>query len=336
MFIKAMRLFLIVFSFTIILGTMGVLSPAAAAPQTIVFTDNQWDSQMFHNELAKFIVENAFEGYEVRVSTGSSTLNWQGIINGDVDLDIESWTDNIATYEDDVARGDIVPLGVLVPDSAQGFYVPRYMIEGDPKRGIEPLTPDLKSVPDLVKYASVFQDPEAPGRGRIYGAVPGWMIDAVMYKKYEYYKLNEGYNYFRVGSEAVLFASLASAYNLGDPWVGYCYEPTWITGKLDVVLLEDAPYDPELFPMGACEVPKQALRIVCGGHFPQKAPELLDFFKKYKTGSAAVSEALARLENTKESHAQTAVWFLKKYDTLLDDWLTPEQAKKVRGALTRF
>ncbi|MDR1731893.1 MAG: hypothetical protein LBR61_07345 [Synergistaceae bacterium] len=306
----------------------------AAASQLIVFSNNQWDSQMFHNELAKFIIENGFEGYRVEFSTGSSNLNWQGMINGDVDLDIESWTDNIATYPQDVARGDVIPLGILVPDSAQGFYVPRYMIEGDASRGIKPLTPDLKNVADLIRYAHVFKDPEEPGRGRLYGAVPGWMIDEIMFKKYGYYKLDETWNYFRTGSEAVLFASLESACNLGEPWVGYCYSPSWITGKLDLVLLEDAPYDPELFQKGACEVPKQPLRIVCGSHFPDKAPELLDFFKKYKTGSTLVSEALAHLKDTRESHQRTVVWFLQNHDSLLDDWLTPEQAAKVRTALS--
>jgi len=77
------------------------------------------------------------------------------------------------------------------------------------------------------------------------------------------------------------------------------------------------------------------LRIVCGGHFPEKAPELLDFFKKYKTGSASVSGALSHLEETRESHANTAVWFLKSHDNLLDEWLTREQAQKVRDALAK-
>ena len=337
MFEKHNRLFFRTLCATLgfFLGLFYAPATVKAAPQQIVFTNNQWDSQMFHNEIAKFIVENGFDGYEVALSTGSSTLNWQGMINGDVDLDIESWTDNVATYADDTARGDIVPLGVLVPDSAQGYYVPRYVIEGDPARGIKAVAPDLKSVADLAKYADVFKDPENPNLGRIYGAIPGWMIDGIIYKKYMHYNLNVGYNYFRVGSEAVLFASLASAYNLGEPWVGYCYEPTWITGKLDVVLLEDAPYDPALYEEGACEIPKQPLRIVCGGHFPKKAPELLDFFKKYQTGSAFVSEALAYLEESKESHAKAAVWFLKKNDPILDEWLTPEQAKKVRDALAR-
>ncbi len=306
-----------------------------AAPKKIVFTSNQWDSQMFHNEVAKFIVENAFDGYEVETSTGSTTLNWQGIINGDVDLDIESWTDNVTTYHEDVARKDIIPLGVLVPDSAQGFYVPRYIIEGDEKRGIKPSAPDLKTVKDLKKYPHLFKDPEDHSYGRIYGAIPGWMIDNIMHKKFLLYGLDEGFNYFRVGSEAVLFASLASAYNLGEPWVGYCYEPAWITGKLDLVLLDDAPYDPALYEQGACAIPKQQLMIVCGGHFPEKAPELLDFFKKYRTGAELVSKALAYLEEKKASHSEAAVWFLKENDYLLNDWLTPEQAEKIRTALAK-
>ena len=162
------------------------------------------------------------------------------------------------------------------------------------------------------------------------------MIDEIMYKKYLHYKLDvAGYNYFRLGSEAVLFAAMASAYNLGEPWVGYCWEPAWVMGKMDVVLLEDAPFDPDIYQEGACEIPKQALRISAGGHFPEKAPELLGFFKNYKTGSNLVSEALNHMEETKESHANTAVWFLKKYGNALDDWLAPEQAKKVRDALAK-
>ena len=334
---KSLRLSSLVICIT--LGFLMFLSPepaAWAAPKRIVFSNSQWDSQMFHNEVCKFIVENGFDGYKVDYSTGSSTLNWQGIINGDVDFTLECWWDNVATFADDVARGDVIPLGVNVPDSAQGFYVPRYMIEGDPARGIEPMTPGLRSVADLAKYPHVFKDPENPAKGRIYGAIPGWMIDNTMYKKYLYYKLDAGYNYFRVGSEPVLFASLASAYNLGDPWVGYCYEPTWISGKLDIVLLEDAPFDPELYKEGGCEIPRQELLIVCGGHFPEKAPELVDFFKSYKTGSGLVAEALAYMESTKEPHARAAVWFLKKYDPLLDEWLAPEQAKKVRDALSKL
>ena len=308
----------------------------AATQKTIVFSNNQWDSQLFHNAVAKFIVENGFDNYKVNYSTGSSNLNWQAMIIGDVDLDIESWTENVATYQRDVAEKTIVPLGVLVPDSAQGFYVPSYVIKGDPKRGIKAAAPQLRTVDDLKKYASVFKDPEKLSRGRIYGSIPGWMIDEIMFKKYKYYKLDKDYNYFRVGSEAVLFASIASAYNLGEPWVGYCYEPTWVTGNLDLTLLEDAPYNAKGYKEGRTEIPKQPLRIVSSSYFSKKAPDLVPFFSKYRTGSKLVSKVLAHIKNTGDSHEKVVIWFLKNNDALLDEWLAPENAQKVRIALKKI
>ncbi|MCR3922255.1 MAG: ABC transporter substrate-binding protein [Firmicutes bacterium] len=321
--------------FVLMLSLLLVLSGCSSESEdvTITFTDNGWDSQMLHNEIAKQIVENAYDGYAVELSTGSSTMNWQAIIAGDVDLDIESWTDNVATYADDVANGDIVNVGVLVPDSAQGFYVPRYVIEGDSALGIEAVAPDLKSVEDLKKYAEFFPDDEDPSMGRIYGAIPGWMADEILFKKYEFYGLDETFNYARLGSEATLFASLASAYNLGEPWVGYCYEPTWITGKLDLVLLEDAPYDRELYLEGKSSFPAQELKIVSSNQFAEKAPDLLEFFQKYETGSQLISNALAHLDDTGATHEETAIWFLKEYDNLLDEWLPAAQAEQMRTYL---
>jgi len=309
---------------------------AAAAPKKIVMTDNQWDSQTIHTYIAKFVIENAFDGYEVELSQGAFTLNWQGVLRGDTDLDLESWTVHTHTYEEDLARGDIIPLGETLTGATEGIYVPRYMIEGDPERGIKATVPDLKHIADLVNYAHIFKDPEDPSKARLYGCVPGWDIDPVMYKKYLHYKLDEaGFKYFRMGSEPMLFMALMNAYLDGEPWVGYIWEPTWITNKLDLVLLEDAPYDPEIFQDGLCASPVHTPMNICHKDFPKKAPDLVDFIKNYKTSVELISEAMAYIEDTKESHARTAIWFLKKYDNLLDDWLTPEQAEKTRNALAK-
>ena len=327
------RVICVMLGFFLVISSMAA---AEAAPRRIVITNLQWDSQMFHNELAKFVIENGFDGFVVDYSVGSTALNWQAMIHGDVDVNIETWADNLPFFPEDVARGDIVPLGVLVPDSAQGFYVPRYVIEGDPERGIEPMTPTLRHVADLVRYAHVFPDPDDPARARIYGGIPGWEITEIMHRKVLHYGLDTvGFNYFRVGSEPILFTSLDAAYNLGEPWVGYLWEPSSIVGRLDLVVLEDEPFDPVLYEQGATEIPRQALLNVSGGHFPEKAPELLDFFRNFKTGSGLVSEALAYLEDTGESHINAAKWFLRTNDNLLDEWLTPEQAERVRSALAR-
>lgn len=332
---RVFALFSVMFFSVLSISALFVLPAPAAAkrPATIVATDNGWDSQKLHNAIAALVVERAFEGYRFEVSTASSTMNWQAIIAGDVDLDIESWTDNVASYAQDVKRGDIVDVGVLVPDSAQGIYVPRYVVEGDAKRGIEPMAPGLKTVADLANYPKLFPDDEDPKRGRIYGSIPGWMADEILHKKYLHYGLDKNFNYVRLGSEATLFASLVSAYNLGEAWAGYCYEPAWVTGRLDLVLLGDAPYDGKLYPEGKCAFPSQELKIVSGRAFAKKAPHLLDFFKKYRTGSALIAEALSYLDEKKVSHEATAVWFLKTHDNLLDQWLPSENAARLRKYL---
>jgi glycine betaine/proline transport system permease protein/glycine betaine/proline transport system substrate-binding protein len=305
----------------------------AGEVKTITVSDNGWDSQKLHNEIAKLVVEHAYDGYTLAQSTASSTMNWQSMIAGDVDLDIESWTDNVATYPDDLAAGDVADVGVLAPDSAQGFYVPRYVVEGDSERGLAPKAPDLKTVRDLEKYPDIFPDDENPSKGRIYGSIPGWMADEILYKKYEAYGLDEYYNYVRLGSEASLFASLVAAYNLGEPWAGYCYEPTWIAGKLDLIMLDDEPYDEALFYDGLCAFPAQPLKITSSQYFADKAPDLLGFFQKYRTGSQLISGALAYLDETGATHEETAVWLLKENDGLLDEWLPAENAKKLRDYL---
>ena len=139
---------------------------------------------------------------------------------------MELWTDNVPTFEADMKTGKLLNLGINFDDDKQGLYVPRYLIEGDAKRGIKALAPDLKTVKDLARYAHLFKDPEDPSKGRLYGAIPGWSIDKILYLKYEAYGLNKNYVYFRSGSEPALNSAFLAAYTKGEPIVGYNYEPT--------------------------------------------------------------------------------------------------------------
>ena len=137
---------------------------------TIVFADCQWDSIKLHNAVAGLIAEEVY-GLSWTEVPASTPIAFQGQAQGEIDVTTETWSDNIPDYQSEIDKGNIIELGVNFDDNAQGFYVPRYVIEGDPERGIEPVAPDLRTVEDLKKYVDVFPDDEDPTKG----STTAWM-----------------------------------------------------------------------------------------------------------------------------------------------------------------
>ncbi|MEG0798523.1 MAG: ABC transporter substrate-binding protein [Acidaminococcaceae bacterium] len=314
----------------LMLGCGGTATKATS--KTIVLSDAGWDSVKFHNAVVNYICT---KGYATQTTTltGSTPITHAALLRGDADVNLETWSDNIPTYQEDVKTGKIVELGINFDDNKQGFYVPRYVLEGDAARGIAPMAPELKTVSDLKDYSDLFVDEEQPGKGRIYGAIPGWAIDEIMYKKFLYYALNANYNYFRPGSDSTLNAAFVAAYAKGEPIVGYNWEPTWLSGKLDLVLLEDAPFQEEAYLQGKTAMRGVPVTIAANPSFLQKQPQIAAFLKKYHTSSALTAEALAYINDHKASYDDAAQHFLRQHPELLKLWLPAEQLQLVEQAL---
>ncbi len=301
----------------------------------IVFANAQWDSIMLHNAIAGVIAESVFD-YSWREIPGSTTVLHEGLIKGEVDVHMEVWTDNIASYRKDLAENKFKQLGVNFDDNYQGIYVPRYVIEGDSERGIEPVAPDLKYVWDLKKYPEVFADDSDSAKGRVYGAIPGWEVDEILHKKYLHYNLDENFIYFRPGSDPALSAAISSAYEKGEPIAAYYWEPTWLLGMYDMVLLEDKPYDEATYLDGETELPPVKVTVCISNDFAEDEAnkELIEFLSKYETSSALTSEGLAYMQESGANYTQTAKWFLSTHEDLLNDWLNNEQVQTLKSHLS--
>ena len=298
----------------------------------IAFADAGWDSVKFHNAVAGLIAEQIF-GYKWREVPGSTTVLHEGLLKGEIDVHMEEWTDNLATYDKDLNEGKFKDLGVNFDDNNQGFYVPRYVIEGDAERGITAMAPDLEYVWDLKKYPDVFPDAEIKGMGRVYGAIPGWEVDEIIHNKYLHYNIDESFVYFRPGSDAAISSALTSAYEKGEPIVAYYWEPTWLMGKYDFVLLKDKSFDADTYLEGKTELPSVKVNIGVSNKFYEQSPEMVEFLTKYETSSALTSEALAHMQETGADYTETANWFLKQHDELIEQWLNPGDAQKIRAYL---
>ena len=156
-----------------------------------------------------------------------------------------------------------------------------------------------------------------------------------MAKKVEAYGLDAYYNYFESGSNAVLDVAISSAWDEQAPIVAYYWEPTWLLGKYDMVLLEDDPYDPEGFQEGLGACPAVTVTVAVSNDFAASDPEYCQFLSNFHMTSAIISEALAYMQDTGEDdYTEVARWLLTEaHPELIDQWLPEDQAEALRSAL---
>lgn len=318
----------------LLLSACGGGSSASGEIETIVLADAGWDSIRVHNGIAATIIEEGY-GINTDVTAGSTAATLQGLREGDINVYMEVWTDNVKeVYEEATEAGEIETVSTNFDDNVQGLYVPTYVIEGDPDRGIEPMAPDLETVEDLKNYPEVFEDPEDPGRGRIINAPSGWAVKEDIDKKFEAYGLGETMNNFAPGSDAAAVADLTDAYNAGEGWVGYYWSPTAVTAQYDLTLLEEPAYDEETFnETGATELPPNDVVVAVHQDLPDQAPDVVDFLSNYETDSAMTEAALSYMMENEASAEEAAMWWMNEYEDVWTSWVSEDVAAQVKEAL---
>ena len=86
--------------------------PAAAGKKGIIFGDMSWDSAMVHNRIVAFIIENGMGYDKSEFMPGGTPIMIQALMKGDIDVDMESWTQNIQElYDRGIKEGTILDLG---------------------------------------------------------------------------------------------------------------------------------------------------------------------------------------------------------------------------------
>ena len=176
--------------------------------RAIVFAGLDWDSAQISNHIAGRILQDGF-GCKFQDVPGSVELI-QGLVRGEIDIMMEVWVNTAPdTYREAISSGDVVDLGLSMIAREYSFLVPRYVIEGDAERGIQPMAPDLRAVADLPRYSSVFQDPEQPGQGVYHNCIVGWNCEQINTDKLATYGLDTFFTNFRPETAPELITNLA-------------------------------------------------------------------------------------------------------------------------------
>ena len=346
---------------SVTLLALAVITAACAAEEdkpTIKIYDGKWSSMWINNAIAGYIIEYGLE-YPIEVVEGGTGTMKPGMSLGDMHVDTEFWHHNFPEWHaEEIAKGQatlaaspedigdwvgIVDTGQVFESSAQGWYVPQYVIDDNP---------GLKSVSDLPDYWEVFKDPEDLSKGIWLNCDIGSNCQMVNRIKATTYGLDEYYNVFEPGTWPTVAATIAGAVTAGDSILTYYYEPTYVVAAYDLVRLEEPPYSPE------CDAKIQALvhdktydegvaaEDVCGYvsaaiyggawvGLEKIAPDVVDFLETYSIGDPMLKKMIAVTEREENplSYEDMAYHFFETYEDLWAKWVSDDEADSIRAAL---
>ena len=329
---------------TLLAGSLLALSlftHAADKPQPIHFGDITWESGSLITELLRIIVEQGY-GYSTDTLPGSTVSLEAALAKNDIQVIGEEWAGRSPAWVKAETEGKVFGLGDTVKGATEGWWVPEYVIKGDPERGIAPLAPELKSVTDLPRYAHVFKDPESPEKGRFLNSPTGWTSEIVNSQKLKAYGLDNDYVNFRSGSGAALDAEITSAIRRGKPVLFYYWSPTPLMGRFSLVRLEEPPFNEAAWktltdannpnPQGSRSLPAK-LSIGVSAPFRNEYPQLVEFFARVDLPIDTLNKALAQMSEKRESPKDAALNFMRDHPAIWKAWLPGEVAERVEAGL---
>lgn len=319
--------------FLLTLGLFMLASCETDDSETILLGEASWASSIFHNRVAGYVLEHGFD-VTVETQPTETAVMIATLPNGDIDVSLELWSDNVPTYADDIADGKYVEVATNFDDNTQGLYVPGYLQDNYEDFG---LSEPILDVQDLLKdeVIALFEDPNDDSKGVVYGGPSSWSATAFLELKMETYGLDAEYNFEMINSGATLAAQIAGAFEKEEPIVSYYWEPTSLMGLYDLKLLDDTPYSVEDFEAGRGAFPTVDVNVVTRPGFAEDFPEVNLFLSKYETSSALTNAALGYMEENDATPEEAAIWFLQQNDAWLQSVLAdnPGVYELVKAAL---
>lgn len=290
--------------------------------KTVKFAGLNWESGMLLTGVMQAVLER---GYGCRTDSlpGNSITMEQALANNDIQVFAEEWIGRSEAWNKAAAADKVVAIGEPIKGATEGWYVPRYLIEGDAQRGVSAKAPDLKRIADLPAYSALFRDPEEPAKGRFYNCPAGWTCERENTDKMIKHGLESHFVNYRPGTGPALDAAIASSYKRRQPILTYYWSPTALLGKYDLVKLEEAPGDEAHIK----------IQVGVSKAFHDNNPELMALFAKINIPIDLLNRNLAIMADERLKADKVAERFLKDNPEVWQQWVSPEAEQKIHASL---
>lgn len=323
------------------------LSSCRYEKEKIIIGKGSWESNDFYNQIMKIIIE---EGYEIDVDFKPVTtpILVEGLKRGDIHVNVETWSENMPTYNEDILNGHYEELSINFNDNEQGIFTTKYFakyIANELNKSIDEL-----SYEDLILFKDYLpRDPNDHNKVLIYGGTTEWEVTDFFINKFQneelYPKLVENFTFEPIRQTPALNQLLINAYESyintnqitkDSVWVGYNWKPTSVMGRFEMVLIKDK-YEEYVKETGQGNIPENNITVVAIKEIKEKHPEIYKMLKNVQTSSNDASLALAHLEeDDNRTILDTAVWWMIENEDVWSTWVTTSAKQKIMFYLNGF
>ncbi len=265
---------------------------------TLYLVDQDWNGQLVTTAVAQILLEQEM-GHTVatKFAPADSAPLFLGLENGDFHFVCCNWPSYSAELLNEYVDGEeatVERMGPVGISGETGWYVPSYVVNGDPERGIEAAAPNLRSVADMDQYKSVFATSDTGTSGRLLEFTPAW--DTRPEERLEAFGID--FQVVFAGYEGAALAELDAAFQRGDPIITYLWEPHWAHAKYDLIPIEMPEWTSDCYPDGErfdCGYPTDPVTKLMWPGLEEEFPEAFEFLNNFQMTNAQQNEIVLNL-----------------------------------------
>jgi glycine betaine/proline transport system substrate-binding protein len=249
------------------------------------------------------------------------------------------WSDDLQLTDNSRARytgakklGSVFQFGLR-----QGFWVPRYMSRALPK---------LATIEGVLSHPEFFPHPTNKTRGAFFGCPSTLNCGITSRQMYKAFAMAEsGFEYVEPDSIDQLFQSLHEAYEKGNGWFGYLWEPTSALGEHDMARVDEGTdtnavkWISQIQTVANADPERNRYPWLHADTYVTNGSELDALVLKYLTRRTFPADVFSHLLSWKEvknaSARETAQYFLRQYEVIWSNWVDFDSAGRVRNALMK-
>ncbi len=228
--------------------SLGVV-PSVHAAKKLTAPDPDWTGGVVTCRVLQYILENEMDYKVKKITMPSGPGVMEALRAGDLDFACESWP-SYSTAKNKYVKeyggdGSVIYYAETGVVGISGYFVPRYLVEGDSSRGIPASAPNLKTYKDLNQYKHMFKSLESGDRGNLIGCpTAAWECE----DQQRLDLLGVDFYAQALGSETAHWAEIQAKYKRGEPFVAYAWAPHWIHAAIDLVEIGLPPHDVDKWP----------------------------------------------------------------------------------------